>query len=201
LILVLATENKDKGEELQAMLREGISVEIKTLADYPGVRLPEEAGASYQEIAAAKAVCAARATGCWALGDDSGLEVDALGGMPGIYSARFAGARVTAADNRKKLLDLLGDLPDEKRMARFVCALALANPEGVTQTVTRHCEGVIARHESGGGGFGYDPVFWVTACGKTFAQMSSAEKNAVSHRGQAVRAALALLQNGVCRSC
>ncbi len=192
MTLVLATENRHKWQEIQSILGGGADLVVRTLADYPGVTLPPEMGATYRENAAAKATFVARATGEWAMGDDSGLEVDALNGAPGLYSARFAGVGASYADNQKKLLESLDDLPDEKRTARFICTVALAGPAGSIDIVEGVCPGRIARAESGDGGFGYDPIFFLPEYGKTFAELAPSEKNKVSHRGQAVRAALAI---------
>jgi XTP/dITP diphosphohydrolase len=174
VVLVLATENRHKAEEIRSILKGGIQLELRTLADFPGVKLPPETGATYRENAVQKARAAADATGHWAMGDDSGLEVAALGGAPGLYSARFAGEGVTYADNRKKLLDALGDLPDEKRGAAFVCTIAISSPKGEIDVVKGVCEGSITRSEAGGGGFGYDPIFFIPAYRKTFAELPAA---------------------------
>jgi len=194
MVLVIATENRHKGEELASILQGEMKIDVRTLADFPGVKLPPETGSTYRENAVQKALAAAKATGHWALGDDSGLEVDALGGAPGLYSARFAGEGVTYADNRKKLLDALGNRPDDQRTAHFICTIAVASPEGKVEVVEGRCEGRITRGEVGGGGFGYDPIFFLPTCNKTFAELSSEEKNRVSHRGRAVRAAIPILK-------
>lgn len=196
MVLVIATENKHKGEEIASILQGEmeIEIEVRTLADFPGVMLPPETGSTYRENAVQKAVAAAKATGHWAMGDDSGLEVDALGGAPGLYSARFAGEGVSYADNRKKLLDSLGDRPDDQRNARFICTIAVASPEGTVEVVEGRCEGRITRSEAGAGGFGYDPIFFLPAHHKTFAELSPEEKNRVSHRGRAIRAAIPFLR-------
>ena len=192
--IVLATENRHKGEEIRSILREsGRQLTVRTLADYPGLTLPPETGETYRENAAGKATFVAQATGEWAMGDDSGLEVDALNGAPGLYSARFAGIGASYADNRKKLLEGLSGLPDEKRTACFICTVALAGDAGRIDIVEGRCPGRITQTESGAGGFGYDPIFFLPERGKTFAEMSAAEKNRIGHRGQAVRAALAIL--------
>lgn len=194
MVLVLATENRHKAEEIRAILRGGIQLELRTLADYPGVKLPPETGKTYRENAIQKALAVVKATGQWAMGDDSGLEVEALGGAPGLYSARYAGEGVTYADNRKKLLDALGDLPDAKRKAAFTCTIAIAGPKGELDVVEGVCEGRITRAEAGGGGFGYDPIFFVPAYKKTFAELPAAEKNKISHRARAVGAAMEILR-------
>jgi len=194
VVLVLATENRHKAEEIRSILKGGIDLELRTLADFPGVKLPPETGATYRENAIQKALAVARATGHWAMGDDSGLEVAALGGAPGLYSARYAGEGVTYADNRKKLLDALGELPDEKRGAAFICTIAIASPDKEIDVVEGICEGRITRTELGSGGFGYDPIFFVPAYGKTFAEIPAAEKNKISHRARAIGAAMEVLR-------
>jgi len=194
VVLVIATENKHKGEEIASILREEMKIDVRTLADFPGVKLPPKPGLTYRENAVQKALAAANATGHWSMGDDSGLEVEALGGAPGLYSARFAGEGVTYAENRKKLLDLLGDLPDDQRRARFICTIAVVNPDGKVEVVEGRCEGRITRHDVGSGGFGYDPIFFLPTHNKTFAELSPEEKNRISHRGQAVRAAIPILK-------
>ncbi|MFQ5780590.1 MAG: RdgB/HAM1 family non-canonical purine NTP pyrophosphatase [Nitrospiria bacterium] len=194
MVLVLATENQHKAEEIRSILHEWPKVKIKTMADFSHLKLPPETGATYRENAVQKARFVAKETGDWALGDDTGLEVEALDGAPGIYSARFAGEGVGYADNRRKLLDLLGDLPEEKRGARFICTVAVCGPEERVAVVEGVCEGRIALSEFGRGGFGYDPVFFIPAYEKTFAELSPVEKNKISHRGRAVRAAMEILK-------
>jgi XTP/dITP diphosphohydrolase len=194
VVLVLATENRHKSEEIRAILQGGIQLELRTLADFPGVKLPPETGTTYRENAVQKALAVVHATGHWAMGDDSGLEVEALGGAPGLYSARFAGEGVTYADNRKKLLDALDNLPDEKRGAAFICTIAIASPKEEVDVVEGICEGRISRSESGGGGFGYDPIFFIPAYNKTFAELPATEKNKISHRARAVSAAMEILR-------
>ena len=192
--LVLATENKDKVREITSILREALPLEVRTLSDFPGVKLPAESGANYRENAAVKALTVARAAGEMAMGDDSGLEVEALGGAPGLFSARYAGEGASYADNRKKLLDALHNLSAERRKARFICTVAIAWPEGTVRIAEGFCEGIIADCEVGTGGFGYDPLFWIPEYRKSFAQMTSDEKNRVSHRGRAVRAAAEIIR-------
>lgn len=207
MVLVLATENRHKADEIRAILQGGIQLkvsssaenycaplELRTLADFPGVKLPPESGSTYRENAVQKALAVVKATGHWAMGDDSGLEVKALGGAPGLHSARYAGEGVTYADNRRKLLDALGDRPDEEREAAFVCTIAIASPAGEVEVVEGVCEGRITRSESGSGGFGYDPIFFIPAYRKTFAEIPPAEKNKISHRARAVGAAMEILR-------
>lgn len=188
--IVLATRNPHKADEFRALLA-GLSGPpmLSTVADYPGsaAALPPETGATYREHAVAKAVSVAQATGRWALGDDSGLEVEALGGRPGLRSARYAGERATAEENRRRLLAELKAVPAERRAARFVCVIALAPPDGEPWVVEGVCEGAISLEERGGSGFGYDPIFLVGGGDRTFAELTAEEKHRVSHRGRAVR--------------
>ncbi|MEK7702809.1 MAG: RdgB/HAM1 family non-canonical purine NTP pyrophosphatase [Nitrospirota bacterium] len=194
MILVLATENKDKGKEVASIIGNQPHIQLRLLSDYPGLTLPPEDGRTYQENAMAKARYAAKSTGQWAIGDDSGLEIDALNGAPGLYSARFAGEKVSYADNRNKALDLLCDVSDEKRSARFICTVGIVSPSGDFEaSVDGQCEGLIARVGSGDSGFGYDPIFYLPQYGKTFSECSSEEKNQISHRGKATRTAIQLI--------
>ncbi len=154
----------------------------------PDARLPEETGATYVDNALIKAHAAARMTGIRALGDDSGLEVDALGGAPGLHSARFGGAGLDDAGRTALLLDALRDVPDERRTARFRCVIALVDPRGAERVVEGTVEGVITLAPRGDGGFGYDPVFFYPPLGRTLAELSADDKSRVDHRGAAVRA-------------
>lgn len=188
--IVVATTNQGKIAELSAML--GGDVEWLSLADFEELGEVEEDGATFAENARKKATEYAKATNLWAIADDSGLVVDALNGQPGIRSARFAGPvgkdRALIDDrNIAKVLELLKEVPREKRTARFVCRLCLASPEKVLIETEGVLEGVIAEKQSGKNGFGYDPIFFVPETNKTAAQMTSEEKNAISHRGNAIR--------------
>jgi XTP/dITP diphosphohydrolase len=188
--LVLATANPGKVAELRALLEEWGPVEVRSLADFPGVTLPEETAESYAANATAKARAAAAATGVPALADDSGIEVDRLDGAPGVHSARFApddGARIA------RLLAALEGVPEGGRGARFRCVVALAWPDGPVETAEGVCEGRIATAPEGRGGFGYDPVFVSSELGATTAAVSAAAKARVSHRARALRALLARL--------
>ena len=191
-VILVATTNPGKVRELRALL--GDDVEWKSLADFPGIGEVKEDGATFAENARKKALGYAKATGLWTLADDSGLVVDALGGAPGVNSARFSGARAEGADrkvvdqrNMEKLLSLLQGVPREKRTARFVCCLCLASPEKVLLETQGTLEGVITEEPAGTGGFGYDPVVLVPHLGKTVAELGEEEKNAISHRGNAMR--------------
>ena len=192
--IVLATKNPGKARELAEVLA-GLGVEIISLAELGPVDEPDECGETFAQNARDKAMYYARATGLWCLGDDSGLAVDALGGAPGVYSARYA-AKLCPPDaprdaidqaNNQKLLADLADVPAEKRSARFICHLALADGEKVLLEAAGTFEGQIGYDPAGANGFGYDPLFFLPQKGCTSAQLSSEEKNAISHRGQAVR--------------
>ena len=184
--IVLATRNKNKAEELKR-ITEGMPVSIFTLDDFPGCPETEEDGATFEANAIKKALAAARYTGRPALADDSGLEVYALGGAPGIYSARYAGAGANDGQNTGKLLSEMRSLVQDKRGARFVCCIALAFPDGNTYTFYGYAEGSIGTEQRGVRGFGYDPVFYPEGCNRTFAEMDEKEKDALSHRGKALK--------------
>ena len=188
---LLATRNKAKLAELGGLFAGG-GLEL-ALPEDAGVAMPdvEETGATFLENALLKARALAAAAGGWALADDSGLEVDALGGAPGVRSARYAGPGATDADNVARLLEALGDRSD--RSARFRCVLALAGPDGATLTATGTLEGEIARAPAGTFGFGYDPVFLLPARGLTVAQLPFAEQQRISHRARAAAALLEIL--------
>ena len=190
LSVVLATSNEGKLIELRALFGD-LPVELLGLnavaGDKPAVT---EYGSTLEENAIIKARAACSATGLYALADDSGLEVDALGGRPGVRSARFAHERATDAENNAALLRELEEVDDDGRQARFRCVLALANPwdPNRVEIAEGTCEGVIARAPRGSGGFGYDPLFIVPELGgRAMAEMSEAEKNEVSHRARAAR--------------
>ena len=191
-VLVMASRNAGKIRELRQILQD-LELELRGLDDFPEIpEIPEE-GASFAENAAAKAREVARLTRLPALADDSGLEVAALAGRPGIYSARYAQDRTAPAapgdeDNWRKLLEELRDIPWERRQARFVCAIALALPDGGLFQVRGECAGRIATAPQGTQGFGYDPVFWVDEYGATMAQLGPEVKNRISHRARALAA-------------
>ena len=190
--LVLATGNRHKAEEIQALLGD-MEIPILTLNEFPNFPGVEEDGETCQENAVKKAQATAAFTGLWALADDTGLEVDALQGRPGVYAARYAGEQATYEDNCKKLLQELQGVPAIQRTARFITIVALSNPEGQTDIVEGVLEGTITQEFQGTGGFGYDPVFYVPQAGKTLAEMTLAEKNRMSHRARAVTSAKRLL--------
>lgn len=185
--LVLATRNPGKIVEIRAILS-SLPVELVTLEGLPEIGSAEEDGLTFEQNATKKALHVWKATGLAALADDSGLEVDALGGRPGILSARFAGEEATHAENNRKLLALLSGVPPERRRARFVCVAALAKPDGEVVLTRGEVEGVISETPSGSRGFGYDPVFYLPAYGRTIAELDEATKNNISHRAGALRA-------------
>jgi len=190
--LLLASQNEKKRAELEHVLA-ALEIAVLTPADAGGLSEVDEDQPTFALNAAKKAASAARATGLWALGDDSGLEVDALGGAPGVRSARWSGEPVDHARNNAKLLTELAGVAAERRSARFVCTLALARPDGTLALELRgETHGRILASARGASGFGYDPLFLFTepgfpATGKTFAELSLPEKSLVSHRGRALR--------------
>lgn len=183
--ILLATSNRGKIKEITHIL-EGLDLELVTLDDYPGLQLPPEAGSTFRENALIKARAASTEAGVAALADDSGLEVDSLGGRPGIYSARYAGAEASDRDNWLKLLKELEGVPVEKRGARFRCVVALVWTDGREEFFEGSLEGVIASQPKGTNGFGYDPVFFIPGIGKTAAELTPNEKNLLSHRAKAL---------------
>ena len=187
--LVIATRNPGKAREMAAVLA-GLPYEIVSLSDYPDAPEVEETGATFVENAVIKARAYAALTGELTLADDSGLEVDALDGAPGVLSSRFA-----PSDPKRiaKLLKMMKDVPDGRRSARFRCAIAIAAPDGRVETCEDSLEGVIAREPRGGNGFGYDPILYLPELGKHVAELAPAEKNAISHRGKALLKARELL--------
>jgi len=195
--IVVATANRGKLREIEEILAP-LGLSIASLADYPDFPRVKEDGATFEENAVKKAQATAAFTGTVALADDSGLEVDYLGGAPGVHSARFAGDSADDAANNAKLLGLLEGVPWEKRTARFRCVIAVATPEGEVITAEGVAEGYILTAPRGAGGFGYDPLFYFPGYGQTFAELPPAVKNQVSHRARALarikEALTALLQ-------
>jgi XTP/dITP diphosphohydrolase len=185
--VVLATHNPHKIKEILAIFSE-TPINFLTLDDFPGAPDVVEDGKTLEENAQKKAYEIARFTKHIALADDSGLEVDFLDGMPGVISARFAGAGCSFADNNRKLLTVMKGAPTEHRRARFRCVMALAVPKGATQTVEGTLNGYITDHVRGEEGFGYDPVFLVPDKGKTLAELGPTLKNSLSHRYKALQA-------------
>lgn len=184
--ILLATGNKHKLREFRE-LTSGLGLEVVSLDDYPGLVLPPEDGDTFAENALTKARVASSFSGLPAVADDSGLVVEALNGRPGLYSARYAGPDATDKDNIDKLLLEMKGLGKEKRRAKFVCLLAYVEPVGLEKTFRGTLEGLITLTPSGEGGFGYDPVFFIPSKGLTSAELSAEAKNAISHRGKALR--------------
>ena len=184
--VVVATGNAGKLREFRELLA-ALPIAIASFAECGGVALPDE-GDDYAANATAKALATARATGCLALGDDSGLEVDALGGAPGPRSARYGGPALDDAGRSGALLEALAGVAPERRGARFVCVVALATPDGAVVTARGECPGRIGAAPRGAAGFGYDPIFELAPGGPTMAELPADEKHCVSHRGRALRA-------------
>jgi len=191
--IVIATANSDKLREIGQIL-DMDDLQISSLADFRGLPPVAEDGDSFADNALLKAQAAAYHTGLWALADDSGLVVPALDGQPGIFSARFAGPGATYADNVAKVLDLLRDVPDERRQAEFVCSIALVGTNNRAYISEGRLPGMIVRQPRGSGGFGYDPIFLLPDKGKTLAELDPGEKNAISHRTAALRRIKPLLR-------
>jgi len=190
--LLIATHNPGKAREYRALLA-GLPLEL-VWPDELGLDLQvDEAGSTFEENARLKALAYARASGLWTLADDSGLEVDALGGAPGVHSARYAGPGASDADRYRLLLERMAGVPEGQRQARFRCVVALASPEGQVWTAEGKVEGVIAWEPRGENGFGYDPVFYMPDLGCTMAELPREEKNRLSHRARAVEAIRPLL--------
>jgi XTP/dITP diphosphohydrolase len=189
--VVVATSNPGKLREIRAIL-DDLPLAFRGLEDFPEIEFPEE-GDDYEANAAAKARAVARATGCAALADDSGLEVEGLGGAPGPRSARFGGPELSDRERAAVLLDAMAGCTGERRNARFVCVAALATRDGEVVTARGECPGRILDAPRGGGGFGYDPIFEV-APGTAMAELPAARKNGISHRARALRALRAALE-------
>ncbi|MEJ2648455.1 MAG: XTP/dITP diphosphatase [Sedimentisphaerales bacterium] len=190
--ILIATTNPGKVAEIQNIL--GGEIRLLSLSDFESIDEIEEDGSTFEENARKKALGYAEATGCWTIADDSGLSIDALDGAPGVNSARFSGEKTKNEDrslidhrNIAKVLELLKSVSEEKRTARFVCCLCLASPERIILETRGTLEGVITEKEIGTNGFGYDPIMYVPTLKRTVAQLSREEKNAISHRGKAVR--------------
>ncbi len=191
--IVLATKNQHKKQELVALLR-GLDITIRTLDDFPEAPDVVEDGDTCEANAMKKAVEMAQYTGLTAVADDTGLEVDALGGRPGVFAARYAGEQATYEDNCRQLLLELQGIPADRRTGRFVTVAAIATPEGKRLSAKGLLEGVIAEQPAGSHGFGYDPVFWLPEYGQTLAQLAPEVKNRISHRALAFTQARTLLQ-------
>ena len=184
--VIIATKNKGKAKEFAEILAP-LGFEVKTLLDLPSAPDIEETGETFVENALLKAEEMAKRLGKTVIADDSGLEIDALDGRPGVYSARYAGEDKDDDANIRKVLQELDGVPDEKRTARFRAVLAMVTPGKEPLIVEGTCEGMILSEKRGTNGFGYDPIFYVPEKGKTMAEMTPEEKNSISHRGKAIQ--------------
>ena len=184
--LILATRNKGKLKEIQVLLSD-LDIDIMSLDEAENAPHVVEDGKTFMENAFKKAKVIAEATGIMALADDSGLEVDALDGAPGVYSARYSGKNASDASNNEKLLADLEGVSSGKRSAHFSCVIIVYHPSGRLISTKARCEGEIAMNPSGDQGFGYDPVFYIPSIKRTMAQLSPEEKNSLSHRGKALK--------------
>ncbi|NLE65003.1 MAG: XTP/dITP diphosphatase [Elusimicrobia bacterium] len=191
--LLIATKNKGKVRELADLLKPN-GITVLSLLDLPKAPKIVEDGNTFRANAAKKAVTLALFSGRPTMGEDSGLEVDALGGRPGVYSARYSGEDATDEKNNDKLLQELSGISEEKRTARYRSAIAFADPSGLIDVVEGSCEGVISTEKRGANGFGYDPLFLIPSYQKTFGELPLEVKQTLSHRAQAFRRFLVLLE-------
>lgn len=184
--MIIATKNKGKAKEFEQLFGPR-GYQVRTLLDFPDLEDVEETGTTFSENASIKAETISRELGKIVIADDSGLVVDALGGRPGIFSARYAGEEKNDDANIDKVILELVDVPDHERTARFYCALAVAIPGRKSETVFGTCEGIILQERRGTNGFGYDPIFFVEEKNKSMAELTAEEKNQISHRANALR--------------
>lgn len=194
--IVVASRNSAKIAELTKLLSH-LEIKVLSLEDFPDIPEVVEDGATYEENATKKARAVAKATGKMALADDSGIEVDALRGVPGIKSARFGGEDLTDHEKNMKLLKMLEEVPDDERGATFQCRVAIAGPGKTLKILEGMCRGGISREPRGGRGFGYDPIFTPVEYNQTFAELSPEVKNKISHRGRALEKATLFLEGYV----
>jgi XTP/dITP diphosphohydrolase len=193
--LILATTNGHKIREMKSLLKPFQQFDLYSLLDFPNYVPPQETGKTFEENATLKALHAAKTFKKWAIADDSGLVVPALGGNPGVFSARYAGIGASEKENRQKLLKEMADLEGLARSAYFECCIALAAPEKVYKTVSGICEGSITTEARGGYCFGYDPIFLKHDYNQTFAELGEERKNQVSHRAKALEKLTRTLEN------
>ncbi len=196
--IVIATKNRGKIQEMHSLFKRYLphiqNIELLALSEFPELPEIEETGSSFYENAKIKALAAANFSGLLTIGDDSGLEVDALDNAPGIFSARFAGEKASDEANNQLLLKKLKKYSRESRSARFVCSLAIALPENFIGAFEGICNGIISTSPRGGNGFGYDPLFIRSDLGKSFAELSSEIKNRISHRARAFEKAAVVVE-------
>ncbi|WP_391116239.1 XTP/dITP diphosphatase [Psychrobacillus sp. L3] len=184
--IIIATKNKGKAKDFEALFGP-LGYDVQTLHDVADDMDVEETGTTFEENALIKATALSERLQTMVIADDSGLEIDALDGRPGIYSARYAGEEKSDEANIDKVLEELVNVEELNRSARFVCAIAIASPNLESVTVRGTCEGVIAKERRGTNGFGYDPIFYVPSENKMMAELSAEEKGAISHRGNAIK--------------
>lgn len=194
--VIIASGNQGKLKEFKELMKD-LAVEVKSLKDFPEIGDIEENGTTFAENAYIKAKAVYEVTGCLSIADDSGLEVDALAGAPGIYSARYAGENKDDKANNEKLLKEMDAVPNEKRGAQFHCAIVAIDKEGHRYDAEGIVRGEILRVPQGENGFGYDPLFYIEEFGRTTAELSMDEKNEISHRGKAVRQIVDILKEKV----
>ena len=185
--IVIATQNEKKRKEIIEILKNVPGILLRGVEDFPFLPEVEEDGNSFRENAIKKATILAKSCNALAMADDSGLEINALNGRPGIYSSRYAGPNATDEKNIEKVLSELRGVPKEKRTARFLCSIALASPHQLLFVAEGRCEGFITEQPRGKGGFGYDPIFYVPDYNQTFAELNPLLKNSISHRGLALK--------------
>lgn len=195
--VLIATTNVGKLREVQAVLGD-LALTWVTLAEFPQIPSPVEKESTFEGNAKLKALYYAQAARVWTLADDSGLEVDALGGAPGVHSARYAGPSASTQANNRKLIEQLQGIESQARSARFRCCIAFASPEDVLAVAYGVVEGLIIDEPRGANGFGYDPHFWIERRGMTAAEMTPEEKNQISHRGFALRAIRPVIEKRLC---
>ena len=187
--LIIATHNRKKAGEMLTILQARFpGLQLSTLADFEGAPEPEETGTTYESNAKIKSESAFEFTHEWCVADDAGLEIDALEGAPGVYSKRFGGEDLPFPEKSAKILQLMAEVPEARRTARFRCFVALSGPGEETKVFNAICEGRIATQPSGGGGFGYDPIFFIPELGCTMAELTAEQKHQISHRGKVLKA-------------
>ncbi len=191
--LVIASRNKGKISEIKELLAD-LPIEVLSLFDYPSIIEIEENGETFAENAQIKAQAVYNYTKCAVMADDSGLEIDALDGRPGVHSSRFAGENAADAEKCELILNIMKNVPDEKRTARFKSVICIIDMNGSISLTEGVCNGIITHEPIGDNGFGYDPIFYIPNLNRTMAQLTSSEKNAVSHRGIALRLAVDIIK-------
>lgn len=196
--IIIATTNAHKIREIRSLIKPLKHLDIFSFLDFPHYTPPPETGATFEENAILKATHAAKTLDKWAIADDSGLVVPALGGTPGVLSARFAGENATDRDNRKKLLKEMEEFEGVRRSAYFECCIALSSPQSLKKCVRGFCEGLISKEERGRHGFGYDPIFLKHDYNLTFGELDESIKNQISHRAKAFQKLVLTLESLLC---